>query len=156
MSGAPDRYPGEFVRVVIGSTIHGLGVATTDDLDLMGVCVEPPDATLGMSKAFEQHVWRTQPEGYPSGPGDVDLTVYSLRKFLRLASNGNPTVLLLLFVPPAFRHVDGPVADQLRSLSPTIVSREAGARYLGYMRTQRERLVAAYLRAWAAGDFASP
>lgn len=137
----PERYTGEFVRVVIGSTIHGLSVANTDDLDLMGVCIEPPDELLGMGKPFENFVWRTQPEGCPSGPGDVDLTVYSLRKFLRLASNGNPTVLNLLFVEPAFRHLDGELGDELRALTPKIVSREAGARYLGYAQAQRERLL---------------
>lgn len=141
MADIPNPYPGEFVRVVIGSTIHGLSVATTDDLDLMGVCIEPPEAALGMGKPFEQHVFRTQPEGHPSGPGDVDLTTYSLRKYLRLASNGNPTVLNLLFVQPEFRQVDGILGDELRALSPLIVSREAGARYLGYMQAQRERLL---------------
>lgn len=138
---APSSYPGEFLRVVAGSTVHGLAISGTDDLDLYGICIEPPEAVLGMEKPFEQHVWRTQPEGQPSGPGDTDLSVYSLRKFLRLASNGNPTVLNLLFVPPEFRHIDGLVADELRALTPSIVSREAGARYLGYMQAQRERLL---------------
>lgn len=141
MADIPELYPGEFCRVVIGSTIHGLNVANTDDLDLMGICVETPEQCLGMSKPFEQHTFRTQPEGHPSGPGDVDLTTYSLRKYLRLASNGNPTVINLLFVAPDFRHADGPLAEELRSLIPQIVSREAGSRYLGYMQAQRERLL---------------
>ncbi len=138
---APESYPGEFVRVVIGSTIHGLAVAGTDDLDLMGVCVAAAEQAVGMGKPFEQHVWRTQPEGQPSGPGDVDLTVYELRKFLRLASQGNPTVLNLLFVGPESRHIDSALAEELRALIPMIVSREAGARYLGYAQAQRERLL---------------
>jgi hypothetical protein len=141
MALPPDKFPGEFIRVVIGSTIYGLSVAETDDLDLMGICIEPPENYAGMGKPFEQHVWRTQPEGHPSGPGDIDLTVYSLRKYLRLASNGNPTVLNLLFVPPGFWHLHSPLADELRSLIPQIVSQEAGARYLGYARAQRERLL---------------
>src|ERR1022692_3504325 len=89
-SGAPMAYAGEFLRVIIGSTIHGLSVPGTDDLDLMGVKVERIDEAIGLNKPFEQHVWRTQPEGVPSGVGDVDLTVYSLQKYLRLATNGNP------------------------------------------------------------------
>lgn len=141
MAEPPPPYPGEFLRGVVGSTIHGLSVADTDDLDLMGVCIEPAIKTLHMGKPFEQHTFRTQPEGHPSGPGDVDLTTYSLRKYLKLAANGNPTVINLLFVPPEFRHVDTPLADGLRSLIPSIISREAGARYLGYMKAQRERLL---------------
>lgn len=137
----PDAYPGEFIRVVIGSTVHGLSVAHTDDLDLMGVCLEPAELTLNMTKPFEQYTYRTQPDGHPSGPGDVDLTTYSLRKFLKLASNGNPTVINLLFVPPQYRYIDEPLAEPLRGLTPYTISKEAGARYLGYMRAQRERLL---------------
>jgi hypothetical protein len=83
--GSPRAYPGEFLRVIIGSTIHGLHVAGTDDLDLMGVKLETAAEGCGLAKQFEHHTWRTQPEGQPSGPGDVDLTIYSLRKFVRLA-----------------------------------------------------------------------
>ena len=127
--------------MVIGSTVHGLTVSGTDDLDLMGVCVEPASPAIGMGQRFEQHMYRTQPEGQPSGPGDVDLTVYSLRKYLRLAANGNPTVINLLFVPPEFRYLDEPLAVELRSLTPLIVSREAAKRYRGYLQAQKERLL---------------
>lgn len=137
----PLSYPGEFCRVVIGSTIHGLSVAGTDDLDLMGVCMEGPEGILGMGKPFEQHIWRSQPEGHPSGAGDVDLTVYSLRKFMRLAAKGNPTLLNLFFVPEEYRHVNTLMADHMRSLVPIIVSKEAANRYMGYMKQQRERLL---------------
>lgn len=137
----PAPYLGEFCRVVIGSTIHGLSIPGTDDLDLMGVCVEPPTASLGMGQPFAQHVFRTQPEGQPSGHGDVDLTTYSLRKFLGLAAKGNPTIINLFFVPGNDRHIDSDLADDLRSLIPSIISKESGGRYLGYMKAQRERLL---------------
>ena len=63
----------------------------------MGVCIEPPEYLLGFRR-FEHFVYRTQPEGVPSGPGDLDLTVYGLRKYCRLALKGSPTTLLPLFV----------------------------------------------------------
>lgn len=137
----PGPYEGEFLRGVVGSTVYGLQVPGTDDLDLMGICIEPPGDTLAMGLPFEQHVFRTQPQNEPSGPGDVDLTVYSLRKWLRLASKGNPSILNLLFVPPEFRDVDSPLANELRELTPLIVSRQAAWRYRGYLRAQRERLI---------------
>ena len=64
----------------------------------MGICIEPPEYVAGLRR-FEQWVYRTQPEGARSGPGDIDRTVYSLRKWCRLALAGNPTVMLLLHVP---------------------------------------------------------
>lgn len=139
--GEPPLYRGEFIRVIIGSTIHGLSIPGTDDLDLMGVCVESAVESIGLSKPFEQHVFRTQPEGLPSGVDDIDLTTYSLRKYLRLAANGNPTVLNLLFVQPESRHYDSALGQELRDLIPLIVSREAAARYRGYSISQRQRLM---------------
>jgi predicted nucleotidyltransferase len=68
---------------------------------------------------------------------------YSLRKWLRLALSGNPTVLLLLFSPPESLLICTERGASLRSLAPAIVSRKAGPRFVGYMRTQKERLIGA-------------
>jgi hypothetical protein len=64
--------------------------------------------------------------------------VYSLRKYVRLAANGNPTVQILLFVEPLRSTRWG---DRLRAEADMFASREAGARFLGYLRAQRERLL---------------
>ena len=58
-----------------------------------------PAASAAALYGFEHYVERTQPEGVRSGPGDLDLVAYSLRKYVRLALKGHPTILLLLFVP---------------------------------------------------------
>src|SRR5918996_3669443 len=89
---------GLILRVTVGSIVHGLSNPGTDDRDEMGICVEPPEYLLGFAR-FEHFVYRTQPEGAPSGPGDLDLVVYGLRKWCHLALKGSPTVLLPLFVP---------------------------------------------------------
>jgi len=89
---------GLILRTTVGSVVHGLSNPGTDDRDEMGICVEPPEYLLGLRR-FEHYVFRTQPEGAPSGPGDLDLTVYGLRKWCHLALKGSPTVLLPLFVP---------------------------------------------------------
>src|SRR5262249_39738370 len=88
---------GLILRTTVGSVVHGLSNPGTDDRDEMGVCVEPPEYLLGFRR-FEHFVYRTQPEGVQSGPGDLDLVVYGLRKFCALALKGSPTVLLPLFV----------------------------------------------------------
>jgi hypothetical protein len=66
---------GLIVRTTVGSVVHGLSNPGTDDRDELGVCVEPPEYVLGFRR-FGHFVYRTQPEGHPSGPGDLDLTVY--------------------------------------------------------------------------------
>ncbi|MEJ7787547.1 MAG: nucleotidyltransferase domain-containing protein, partial [Solirubrobacteraceae bacterium] len=58
---------GMVLRGLVGSTVHGLANAGTDDRDEMGVCIEPPSHVVGLRR-FEHYVSRTQPEGQPSGP----------------------------------------------------------------------------------------
>lgn len=127
------------LRATVGSNVHGLALEGTDDRDEMGVCVEPPESAIGLDR-FEQWVYRTQPEGAPSGHGDLDLTVYSLRKYVALALVGNPTILLLLFAAPEVCSVRTWLGVELQSLAPRIVARSSGERFLGYLKDQRERL----------------
>jgi hypothetical protein len=114
--------------------------------------VEPPDRVIGLT-GFEQHIHRTAEERLrhnptadqrahgrtpPSQAGDLDLTVYSLRKYAKLAANGNPTVQILLFVNPLFVNRWG---ARLRDNTHLFASKEAGGRFLGYLQAQRERLL---------------
>jgi hypothetical protein len=128
------------LRGLVGSTVHGIAVAATDDRDEMGVCIEPPEHVIGLEH-FERYVYRTQPEGVRSGPGDLDLVVYSLRKWCRLALKGNPTVLLLLFVPEAAVVTCTPLGRELRTLAPALAARSAGNAFLGYVTAQKQRML---------------
>ena len=132
---------GEILRTVVGSGVHGIAIAGTDDHDEMGVFVEPPDRVLGLVGAVPHYVFRTQPEGARSGPGDVDLVLYSLRKYLRLATKGNPTALLPLYAPAESVVVCTPLGAELRALAPAVLSQQAVHRFLGYMNAQRDRLL---------------
>jgi uncharacterized protein len=131
---------GMIIRSLVGSTIHGLELAGTDDRDEMGVCIEPPEYVIGLQR-FETWVYRTKPEGVRSEAGDLDLVVHSLRKYARLALKGNPTVLLLLFVKPEDLLLRTPLGDELQSLAPAFVSRRAGRAFLGYLSAQKQRLL---------------
>jgi hypothetical protein len=132
---------GEILRTVVGSGVHGIAIAGTDDHDEMGVFIEPPAQILGLRSPTDHYVFRTQPEGARSGPGDVDLVMYSLRKFLRLATKGNPTALLPLYAPADSVLMTSPLGEELRALAPAVLSRRAVHRFLGYMNAQRDRLV---------------
>lgn len=114
----------------MGSNVHGLSNPGTDDRDEMGVCIEPREYVTGL-RSFEHWVFRTQPEGVPSGPGDLDLTVYGLRKFCRLALKGSPTVLLLLFIDGEDVLMRAPLGAELQALAPAFVSARAGRAFLG-------------------------
>jgi hypothetical protein len=131
----------EILRTVVGSGVHGIAIAGTDDHDEMGVYVEPPEYVIGLRASAPHYVHRTQPEGHRSGPGDVDLVMYSLRKYLHLAAKGNPTVLLPLFAPDDALLATTKLGSELRAMRTKFLSQQAGHRFLGYMHGQRERML---------------
>jgi predicted nucleotidyltransferase len=105
----------------------------------MGVCIEPPEYVIGL-RQFEHCVARTQPQGHSSGPGDVDLTVYGLRKFCRLAAKGSPTVLLLFFVEDDDVLLRTEIGAELQALAPAFLSKQTGRAFLGYLEAQARSL----------------
>lgn len=121
----------------VGSNAHGLGLPGTDDLDQMGVCLEPPSHVIGLHQ-FEQNVFRSKPEGVRSEHGDIDSTIYSARKFCRLALNGNPSIITLLYAEP---NVVTEAGRSLLELRSAFSARRAGTAFLGYMTQQRQRLL---------------
>ena len=134
------------LRGLVGSTVHGLNVNDgIEDRDEMGVCIEPLADAMALAAPFEQFIYRSAVEregreGARSTAGDLDLTIYSLRKWMRLALKGNPTILLLLFTPEdQLVHCDS-LGRELRNLAPKIVSRRVQAPYLGYLQAQKQRL----------------
>jgi predicted nucleotidyltransferase len=137
--------PGPVIlRAIVGSTVHGLNVEDgVEDRDELAVCIESMDVAMGVHAPFEQLVYRTAAirEGKHdarSMAGDLDLTVYSLRKYVRLALKGNPTILVLLFGPTLVCDARG---FQLREFAPDLISREAGKAFLGYLTAQKQRLL---------------
>lgn len=131
----------EILRSTVGSGVHGIAIAGTDDHDEMGIYIEPPEAVLGITDGRQDYTSRTQPEGVRSGPGDTDLIIYSLRKYLRLAVKGNPTALLPLFAPETDLIVVTEFGRELRAKRDWFLSQEAVERFLGYMHAQHERML---------------
>lgn len=130
----------EILRTVVGSGVHGLAIEGTDDHDEMGVYIEDPAAVVGISRIDGHYVARTVPEGHRSGPGDVDLVLYSLRKYLALVATGNPTALLPLFAPERDVLIMTGAGERLRAFGPSLLSQQSGRRFLGYLHSQRQRV----------------
>lgn len=125
--------------VEVGSTAHGTGIAGGEDYDQIGVVVETPEQVLGLDdRGFATVMQRTQPEGVRSGPGDVDRTLYPLRRFLRLAASGNPSILMSLWAPVDHATDAG---RSLQGMADAFVGRHVIARYRGYMQSQARRLL---------------
>jgi hypothetical protein len=145
---------GMVLRVQVGSGVHGTAVSGQDDRDEMGLCLEPPQFVTGLARvpngihgqgpsvAFEQYERHTawdRPGGTAnrSGAGDLDVIIYSARKWARLALAGNPTVLLVLFVPDEEVVFRNAVGAELTDNAHRFVSRLAADRFRGYLRAQQ-------------------
>lgn len=129
------------LEVVVGSTVHGTSVDDgLEDLDLLSVVLETPRTYLGFTQT-DTWVERTKPDGVRSEAGDVDRSMYGLRKFLSLALKNNPTILLAFFVPTEHIRYISKEGEELRALYPHIISRECIAPFKGYMKQQHERLL---------------
>jgi hypothetical protein len=120
----------------------------------MGLCLEPPEFVTGLARVpsgiggqgpsvrfeqYERHTAWDRPGGLSnmSGAGDLDVIIYSARKWARLALAGNPTVLPVLFVPDedvVFRNQPG---AELTGNAHRFVSRLAAHRFLGYLNSQK-------------------
>ena len=131
----------EIIRVVCGSGAHGMAIPGHDDHDEMGVYIEQPQQLLGIKHSSEHYVSRTQPQGVRSGPGDIDLVLYSLRKFMRLATQGNPSIIILLYAAESDVITSSALGRDLLGSRDYIISNNAGYRFLGYLDGQRERMV---------------
>jgi hypothetical protein len=110
-----------------------------EDHDELGVVVEQPGDVLGLAEGgYGSVMQRSQPEGLQSGPGDTDRTLHSLRRFVRLAASGNPSILMALLAPVIFSTPEG---EELQGLGEAFVRRHVIPRYRGYMQSQAERLL---------------
>jgi hypothetical protein len=135
----PPLPAGTILLVEVGSTAHGTGLPGGEDNDELGVVVEDPVSVLGLDEVgFPTVMQRTQPEGSRSGPGDTDRTLHSLRRFVRLAASGNPSILMTLWAPVLFATDEG---RDLQRQGELFVGRHVIPRYRGYMQSQAERLL---------------
>lgn len=153
--------PNVILKVVAGSEAIGM-VSENSDHDHLGICIEPSEYVLGngripvgngIIRPFEQWVYRTAEEREGHNPeadqrykgktprskaGDLDLVVYSLRKFASLAAHGNPSILIALYAKPLSATRQG---HRLQENAHFFASRQVGERFLGYLNAQRGRLL---------------
>ncbi len=121
--------------VTVGSRAFGLADDNSDH-DVMGVYVETPEQVMGLSPSDGHWVWRSVGVGAPSLPGDIDQTSYSLRKYVKLAKDGNPNILTLLWG-------EGFMTDlghELQGMACHIVSMKAIERSFGWFNSEMKWL----------------
>lgn len=145
----PDWYEDAVIlEATVGSEAHG--VTQGDDHDVMAVFVPPPEVEFGF-QPIDTILYRTAWNRTGVGPksndqprsqeGDIDYTAYSLRKYLKLALAGNPSVLVPLYVDESLVEYQNERGIDLRSLRTDIISSRVIDTFGGYMNEQKRRLL---------------
>ncbi|MGZ4845424.1 MAG: DNA polymerase beta superfamily protein [Candidatus Angelobacter sp.] len=130
--------PQDLIHLFVGgSELHGAKVGKTDDTDLYGVYIESRELALGLDPR-EHFVWSTAGDERRNGPDDVDITLYSLRKWAGMAAKGNATALHFLFAEP--REVDPKTWQKIQARSQLFLSRSSAKQFLGFSDDQFKRL----------------
>lgn len=119
-----------------GSELHGAKVHGTDDLDIYGVYIEPPELVLGL-ESLPHFVWSTAGNARRNGPHDVDVTLYSLKKWAGLACKGNPTALHFLFAQGVLNE---PIWSNIVANREAFLARTHIKPFLGFAGDQLKRM----------------
>lgn len=130
--------PDSLIHLFIGgSELHGAKVGGTDDLDLYGVFIGPPEDVLGLDP-LEHFVWSTASDDRRNGPEDVDLTLYSLKKWAGMAARGNATALHFLFAEATA--TSDPIWESVQAQAHLFLSKRSSLQFLGFADNQLRRI----------------
>jgi uncharacterized protein len=131
-------YPANLIQAFIGgSQLHGAKVDSTDDTDWYGVFIEPPEKIIGLDRD-EFFVFTTGGKEGGNGPQDVDVCLYSLRKWAGMAAKGNPSALHFLFAEEQFSTRSW---TRIRESGSLFASRQHLNPFMKFADDQRDRLL---------------
>lgn len=111
-----------------GSHAYGTNIATSD-LDTRGFGVPAKKYILGFAQSFEQLEDKK-----------TDTVIYDLRKYFRLATNGNPSVLEMLFVSPEDIILLHPLAEEILANRDLFISKRVEDAFIGFALAQLKRI----------------
>lgn len=131
-----------------GSRAYGTSTSTSD-VDLKGVCIPPVEYFLGFLAVCEQaekgHVkcfadLLPQEHSLAAKDHGLEGTVYDVRKYFRLAADGNPNILEVVFADDADRYVCTPSGQKILSIREKFLSKKILYTYRGYAVSQLKRI----------------
>jgi len=117
---------------------HAYGMADEQsDHDYRGVCIPPKEYILG-TKRFEQKDsgWNNLPEEFSYLSNDT--VIYSIQKFIKLATDCNPNIIEQLFLDDYLYMT--PIGERLIENRDLFLSTKARWTYTGYAYSQIKRI----------------
>lgn len=111
-----------------GSIMYGTNTKESD-VDQRGICVPPKNVVMGFAHNFEQQEFPNE-----------DTVVYSLMKFMRLAVEGNPNILEVLFAPEECIKVIHLTWKELQKHRQKFLTADLVPKFRGYAESQFKKM----------------
>lgn len=111
-------------RCIAGSRAYGTAHADSDE-DIRGIFMLPRDHYLSI----------TEPLSMTSDERG-DIVYYSFHRFIQLASNANPNIIELLFMPSDCIQLMTPIMDALHKARDLFITKQAYESHVGYALAQ--------------------
>ena len=111
-----------------GSHAYGTNTPTSDE-DFRGIVVAPIEFRIGFNNNFEQ---------YQSNK--IDITLFEMRKFFKLAADCNPNIIELLYTNAADVIHIGQAGEMLMASRDMFLSKKARYTFAGYALSQLKRI----------------
>lgn len=134
-------YPERLFHLFVGgSELHGAKLGGTDDQDIYGLFLEPVERSIGIDAPYEHFVWSTAGNDRRNTADDVDVTLYTLRKWAKLAAKGNPTCLHFLFARNESETPLRPLWETIHANRAKFLARTHIQQFIGFVDAQLGRL----------------
>jgi uncharacterized protein len=116
------------LKALVGSHLYGLDTEDSDE-DYCGIFVRPLKELLGFGNEEETYVYK-----------NPDTTYHEIKKFMRLAAKGNPTLLEILFCPFSHYSISSYEGDLLIMNRESFLSNHVRDAFGGYSYQQAMKL----------------
>ncbi len=124
----------ELLRVSVGSHAHGTATADSD-IDQRVVFAMPTSSFFQIGKNPKETVWVE----HGGSDGKLDITGWELGKYVKLATQCNPTVLEVLWAPVVYSNAEG---EALRGLRGSLLNKKrVYDAFNGYASNQRKKML---------------
>jgi predicted nucleotidyltransferase len=131
--GRPAWLPARTIFLTVhGSHAYGTNIETSDT-DFRGICIAPKEYYLGYFGYLDKFEHKVQTKS-------DDLTVFELRKFLRLATVANPNALEIIFTDESDHQIISPAGRVLIKNRDLFLSRKCKHTFSGYAHKQLGRI----------------